>query len=187
MKKQILFSILLSIFLIGCIFSTNYKYTPSTQVSTQSVENEFYEIELRPYCQIDNCGSVQSLMLYVKNKTKKDFEIDWNKTLYIRNGMTFGGFMLKGDIYYTKELAKQNTTDIVFAGQSFTKVISPKKLIHFDKDWYHEELGIGNHGAYIVMIVEGKEVKTKIVFELSNDEGSSLASKAIKKAKKLAE
>ncbi len=62
------------------------------------------------------------------NKTRKDLEIDWNKTRYLYNGRDIGVFVFVG---IKPENIKNSTIppDTIPAGQSFTKDISPLKLL----------------------------------------------------------
>ena len=66
--------------------------------------------------------------LSVSNKTDKDLRIDWNKTRYLRNGTAYGVFVFQG---IEPDDIKNETIppDIVPAGGTFTKKITPYRLL----------------------------------------------------------
>jgi hypothetical protein len=92
----------------------------------QTVENSYYTTQFEPLAEDKNY--FDSFRLKVVNKTRKDLEIDWNKTRYIYNGRDIGVFVFKG---IKPENIKSLTIppDTIPAGQSFTKDISPFKLL----------------------------------------------------------
>ena len=92
----------------------------------QTVENSYYTTQFEPLAEDKNY--FDSFRLKVVNKTRKDLEIDWNKTRYIYNGRDIGVFVFKG---IEPENIKSLTIppDTIPAGQSFTKDISPFKLL----------------------------------------------------------
>ncbi len=58
--------------------------------------------------------------LEIANKTNKDLKIDWNKTRYILDGRSNGGFVFKS--MDPKNIRKQTIPeDIVSAGGFFSK------------------------------------------------------------------
>lgn len=92
----------------------------------QPVENSYYTAQFEPLAEDKNY--FDSFRLKVANKTRKDLEIDWNKTRYLYNGRDIGIFVFEG----IKPESIKNLTispDIIPAGQSFTKDISPFKLL----------------------------------------------------------
>ncbi len=103
--------------------------------------------------------------LTIKNKTDKDLEIDWNKTLYIDSGTTSGGFMFEGVVYMKRNDPKP--PDVVFAHGTFSKIIYPNNLVSFVSGryggWTNGSLGFGETGVYLTVGVEGKEMHEKII------------------------
>jgi len=92
----------------------------------QTIENSHYTAQLEPLAEGKNYFA--GFRLKVMNKTGKDLEIDWNKTRYLYNGRDIGVFAFSGiqpgDI--------KNLTippDIIPAGHSFSKEITPLKLL----------------------------------------------------------
>jgi hypothetical protein len=92
----------------------------------QTVDNSHYTAHFEPLA--DGKNYFDSFRLKVMNKTRKDLEIDWNKTRYLYNGRDIGVFVFKG---IQPENIKNSTIppDTVSAGQSFTKDITPLKLL----------------------------------------------------------
>ena len=123
MEKKVALSIIFILFVFtGCVTSTVWRSTPTVQ----NDENEYYEAHLEPLTRGDKF--FVSFRLSVTNRTGKDFEIDWNKTLYIHNGRTRGGFVFKG---IKPEDIRDSTIppDAILAGVTFSKVISPFKML----------------------------------------------------------
>ena len=92
----------------------------------QTIENSHYTAQFEPLAEGNNY--FDGFRLKVINKTSKDLEIDWNKTRYLYNGRDIGIFVFEG----IKPESIKNLTispDIIPSGQSFTKDISPFKLL----------------------------------------------------------
>lgn len=92
----------------------------------QTIENSHYTAQFEPLAEGKNY--FDGFRLKVMNKTRKDLEIDWNKTRYLYNGRDIGVFVFVG---IKPENIKNSTIppDTIPAGQSFTKDISPLKLL----------------------------------------------------------
>ena len=92
----------------------------------QTNENSHYTAQFEPLAEGKNY--FDGFRLKVMNKTRKDLEIDWNKTRYLYNGRDIGVFVFVG---IKPENIKNSTIppDTIPAGQSFTKDISPLKLL----------------------------------------------------------
>ncbi len=92
----------------------------------QTVENSYYTTQFEPLAEGKNY--FDGFRLKVVNKTRKDLEIDWNKTRYLYNGRDIGVFVFKG---IKPENIKNSTIppDTIPSGQSLTKDISPLKLV----------------------------------------------------------
>ena len=104
----------------------------------QPVENSYYTAQFEPLAEDKNY--FDSFRLKVVNKTRKDLEIDWNKTRYLYNGRDIGIFVFEG----IKPESIKNLTispDIIPAGQSFTKDISPFKLLAREPITHKGEIG----------------------------------------------
>lgn len=106
----------------------------------------------------------ESFVLAVINKSKKNIEINWNKTLYVANNQTSGGFMFEGVVYRERNSPKQ--PDVVFVGGNLVKTIWPNALVEFESGkyggWRHKHLWEGEHGVYLTLSIDGKEVSEKL-------------------------
>lgn len=155
--------ILIFILLVsGCVPIPQYMTTSTPLI--QTVENEYFTASLSP---MFSYGSCISFTLLVKNKTEKDIEIDWNKTSYIDNGQTRGGFMYEGVIY--KDRNNLKPPDFVLSGGSLQKTIWPNIRLDYSSyfGWVHGYMKEGEHGALLVGIIDGKEVREKMLLSFS--------------------
>ena len=132
----------------------------------QTAGNPYYEAQLEPVT--GEYSFFVSFHLTVSNKSDNNLKINWNKTRYIHNGRRYGVFVFKGikpdDI---KNLSIPS--DIIPAGDNFSKVISPYKLLALapirDTGKGLAESGInpgiipnGKNGILLVVSQNGKEV-----------------------------
>lgn len=144
-----------------------YKSSPSTQV----LQSSDYRITLSSICNNGRSYGCSGFVLTISNKMKKNIEIDWNKTLYVNNSITSGGFMFEGVVY--KERNNQKPNDVVFPNSVFVKTIYPNNLVDFiagtyiSPQWIHRDMISGEQGIYLVMKIDEKEVKEKITVTLS--------------------
>lgn len=156
------------------------KYTCVVEPSSQTVENEYFSATVSPamresgsYSFEDSSGkyllseTYKAFNLYIKNKTHIDIELDWNKTLYIENGQTNGGFMFEGVIY--KDRNNQKPPTIIFANSEFKKIIWPNNLVFFEPElgWGHKPIELGQNGVYLTIKVGEKEIKEKLLLNMS--------------------
>ena len=152
----------------GFAFATGCA-TPEWKIDPEiaTVDSEFVTASIRPICLgWDGC---QAFQLRIVNKTDKDIEVNWNKTLYIRNGQTSGGFMFDGVIYADRNNNKP--PDVVFKKSSFAKVIWPSNLVVFitgaSGGWRHIAMPNGSHGLYLTILVNGKEINQRVELTIS--------------------
>jgi hypothetical protein len=117
-----------------------------------------------------------SFRLSITNRTRKNLEIDWNKTRYIHNGRTRGRFVFKG---IKPEDIRDSTIppDAILAGVPFSKVISPFKMLArpplrdpgveaTESTIYPGILPTGENGILLVIRQNGKEVVQKITLTI---------------------
>ena len=132
----------------------------------QTAGNPYYEARLEPVT--GKYSFFASFHLTVTNKSDNDLKINWNKTRYVYNGRRYGIFVFKG---IKPEDIKDLTIppDIIPAGDTFSKVISPYKLLARapirDSSKSLDESGIipgiipnGKNGIFLVVRQNGKEV-----------------------------
>lgn len=167
MKKKILY-IIFTIFLLnltGCAGGKIFRFTDKpASISTNDVAIIFDVNCEMPYI-VSYC---QNFSLGISNKTNKNILINWNKSYYIRNNQTQGGFMYSGIQYLLRNTPRQN--DIIFPNGSYTKILYPSNLVEYSSyassGWIHNQLQLGNHGIYLTLIINDKEVEYKLNTEL---------------------
>ena len=106
----------------GCAPTLVSTSTPNIQTA----DNSYYSAQFEPISEGKNF--FEGFRLSITNKTSNDLQIDWNKTRYLQNGRDLGVFVFKG--IQTKDI--KNFTippDIIPAGSSFSKEITPLKLL----------------------------------------------------------
>jgi hypothetical protein len=145
-------------FTTGCASPPEWKIDPDIA----TVDNELLTASIQPICH--GWAGCDSFLLRIVNKTDKDIEVNWNKTLYIRNGQTSGGFMFEGVMYADRNNNKP--PDVVFKQSSFTKVILPSNLVTLDTGkgggWRNIAMSNGSHGLYLTVVVSGKEISQRV-------------------------
>jgi hypothetical protein len=157
----------LAIFLmIGCV----PKYTWKADPVIQTIDNQSYTAQIKPVERYK--GIFAGFKLTVDNKTGQDIEIDWNKTLYLQNNQTNGGFMFEGIVYADRNNPK--APDVVFANDTFKKEIWPSNLVYYSRSltaefsgWEHKGLPAGQNGIYLTMRINGHEVHEKLMVDVT--------------------
>lgn len=154
-------SIFLWIILAGCATTprTVYKSVPEVQKAF----NEFYEASIMPLFSNTSWGEWKGFQLKIINRTNKDLELDWNRTYFISNGMTSGGFMFEGIVY--RDRNKPKPPDILFPGSTFSKTIYPNNIVDFySSGWWHKGIRV-EVGALLSVKVDGREVREKMLIK----------------------
>ena len=63
-----------------------------------------------------------------------------------------------------------NNSKIIFPNGSYTQILYPSNLVEFSSyassGWIHNQLQLGNHGIYLTLIINDKEVEYKLNTEL---------------------
>ena len=108
--------------MIGIVLTIGPGCAPAKKVwvsypMVQSTYKPYYNARLEPLTR--NHDFFVSFRLTLSNKTDKNLAIDWNKTRYIHNGRTRGGFVFKG---IKPEDVKNSTipSDTILAGGFFS-------------------------------------------------------------------
>lgn len=164
-KLSFLFIFIISFLFFRCA-TPGPLYTWKIEPFSQRFENEYFSSSLSPSDYSLTSDGFRAFNLKIKNKTSEDIEVDWNKTLYIENGQTNGGFMFEGVVYKDRNNPKQ--PDVIFVGTEFKKIIWPNNLVSFyGSSWDHNEIPQGQNGAYLTIRVKEKEIKEKIILNMS--------------------
>ena len=90
------FATLISLVILFVLTSCGPQYIYNAQPYTANKYTDYFRMEISPICEYSGCIGFK---LEVKNLTNKDLELDWNKTLYVQNGNTSGGFIFEGIMY----------------------------------------------------------------------------------------
>ena len=142
----------------------------------QTASNSYYTAQFEPLAEGKNF--FDGFRLKVVNKTRKDLEIDWNKTRYLYNGRDIGVFVFEG---IKPENIKNSTipTDTIPAGQLFTKDISPFKLlarepltnrgVNAGKITFGP-IPTGENGIFLFIRQNGNTIKEKITVKITEKE-----------------
>lgn len=153
----------------GCATPMAWRGEPSPATAS----NEYYAAEVAPVCtdgRMGEAGGCAGFILKVTNKTTGDIEINWNKTAYIRDGQTSGGFMFDGVVY--RDRAAPKPPDVVFAGGSMEKAIWPNNLVDFlgarYGGWHHSPMPEGENGVYLSVVADGREINQKITVRITS-------------------
>ena len=166
--KRIGFALLISAVLAGCAAPTHriqYKASP-TKIENQI---DFIEASISPDCTSWGC---ESFTLFVRNKSEKTIEINWNKTLFLSYGQSSGGFMFEGVVYRDRNASK--SPDVVFSNGTLSKTIWPNNLVEFTSGkyggWKHNNMPSGNIGVYLTVTMDGKDFSQKITTNVSAEQ-----------------
>jgi hypothetical protein len=145
------------------------KYLLKSTPPTQAVINEYYEAKITPIPGISQRRpGYDAFELYIKNRVDRDLEVVWDKTLFIDNGKTNGGFMFEGVVY--KDRNNPKPPDMVFASGEFTKKIWPCTLVSYlggrYGGWVHEKIHPGDNGVYLTIRINGKDITEKLILNV---------------------
>lgn len=164
MKKIMFLGILTVLLTFGCV-TPGPKHIWKIEPYSQKVENEYFSATISPTAYSSHRDGYEAFDLRIKNKSSLDIELDWNKTLYIENGKTNGGFMFEGIVYRDRNNPKH--PDIIFAGSEFKKTIYPNNLVTFYEGWHHYRIPSGQNGIYLTIRANEKEINKKIIINMS--------------------
>jgi len=158
--KRFIVLILSLLFVYGC----GPRYILKSDPPSQKVNTDSYSIELYP-TQIILDGYT-AFGLIIENKTQNNIEIIWDKTYYLYNEATNGGFMFEGIVY--KDRNNSKPPDIIFPKTKFQKTIWPNIFVRLSQyGWLNDTLPMGDNGVYITLNVDGKEKQEKLTVNLS--------------------
>jgi len=141
------------------------KYSCASNIETCS--NEFYDAYITPMFSRKYWGAegYVGFELTVENKRDEDLELDWNRTLFIQDGRTNGGFMFEGVVY--RERNNPKPPDIISPGERISKQILPSNLVYFSRGssggWRHKFMGTGACGISLSIKVNGREIREKML------------------------
>lgn len=159
--------VLLSIIVLsGCLNRQAVIWKSDPEV--RSVSNEYFDAAITPkdtYMGVLGDG-FNAFILHITNKTDKNIELNWSKTLYMYREQTAGGFMIEGILYKDRN-DYWKIPDILFPRIAFTKVILPSVLV---EGTINTPMRSGVNGIYLSFIVDGKEFNEKLSVNLLAEE-----------------
>lgn len=152
-----------NLFFVGCAS------TPKTELrhsSKATASNEHFVVTMEP---VYEYSSFVAFKLSIQNKESQPIEIDWNRTQFIENGQTRGGFMFEGMRYVEMNAAKQ--PDIVLANSSFSKTIWPIARVERASTWWHDRIlprdqFIGTYGISLLVLAGERQVRENITMQI---------------------
>jgi len=139
----------------------------------QTVENSNYSAQFEPLSEGKNF--FDAFRLSITNKTSNDLQIDWTKTRYLHNGHDLGIFAFRG--IQPKDI--RNLTippDIIPAGHSFSKEITPIKLLAREpltgkgkqaSKITPGPIPNGKNGIFLFIRQNGKQIKENITVNIT--------------------
>jgi len=142
----------------------------------ETVENSYYTAQFEPLAEGKNF--FDSFRLKVVNKTRKNLEVDWNKTRYIYNGRDIGVFVFK-EIKPENIRSSTIPPDVIPAGQSFSKDITPFKLLAREPltskgakagQITTGPIPNGNNGIFLFIKQNGNTIKEKMAVKITQKE-----------------
>jgi len=159
----VMLSIFTAFMFFGC--ATGPKFTWKFDPHTKSVDNESFSASISPAAYDDIWNGYTAFNLTIRNKSSNDIEIDWNRTLFIMGGQTYGGFMFAGVLYKDRNNPKQ--PDVIFSGSEFRKTIYPNDLVDFlYRQWRHYAMPEGDNGVYLSLKIKENVVREKITVRM---------------------
>lgn len=125
-----------------------------------SISNQVYEAMITPaYLYF---GQVPAgFALSIRNKSSGDIQVDWNRTAFIDNGATHGGFMYEGIPFPERNSPKE--PDTIFPGGVLKKDIFPIITADFRNGrWGYAGIE-GKVGVLLVIKVGNAETQQAII------------------------
>lgn len=111
--------------------------------------------------------SCRTFLIDVKNKTKSDVDLDWNKSFYIKNGQTDGGLYFDGIIVAQRNAPR--APDIIFSEMSMRKTVLPNNNLNLSlfplAHWEVKDLDGKTNGIMLTFKSGSVEERIKIDFE----------------------
>ena len=145
------------------------KYKEYFTASLQLVNNPNPGAHALPEKHRKNAQAI-GFILHIKNNTKENLEIDWNKTLFFNKEYTDGSFLLGSGLCADKDSSKLN--DIIFANGNFSKIIYPSHLIIGTKNGgcRSTSMGTGKLGVLLTLKRKGQVLQKKLLIEVLKEE-----------------
>lgn len=147
----------------SCATRYVWKSNPTSAVE----QNKYYRAVIIPNFTEWGCNSFN---LLITNLSKTKLEVDWNKTLFIRNNQTDGLFSLPGTLFNDRNNPK--IPDIVFPNGTLRKTIWPNSLLYYsnapyNQGWKQDVMPQGYNGVYLFVLANGVEITERLLVNLT--------------------
>lgn len=188
MRKSLLLATVALVMALGA-GCANYSTTPSYSATPPLQKNYSFDTSkssyadnkvsasILPICS-DYNGNFRGFKLVIENKTNNDLNLVWDDTYYLVNGEARGGFMFEGVVFSKRTEKKQ---DMLILPKTKRQIdIYPNEAVDFMKPavigsmvlpggWTHEDLGTGEHGAYLKIKGKGIDKRIKLTLMSKNN------------------
>lgn len=112
--------------------------------------------------------SCQSFLIDVKNKTNADVDIDWNKSLYVKDGQTDGGLYFDGIVVAQRNAPR--APDVIFAEMSLKKTVVPNNSLTLSlmplAHWVVQDLQGKTNGVMLTFKSKSEEERIRVDFQI---------------------
>jgi hypothetical protein len=142
---------------VGC---TPTKSLGSSEPAIRRTGNEYFDTKLSAYCEKTGCLGFR---LFLENKGPKEIDVDWSRTVYLKNGVEAGGFAFEGIILKGKKDSKPLETVVAYG--ILSKKIVPDMLTYAG-DALHPYMEPGEHGIRLVVKADGREIIERLVINI---------------------
>ena len=158
MKKKIAFAFFILLAIPVLFGRAAAQKVWKSQPNIGRTDNSHFYAQIAP---VGTESGYDAFYLYIKNRTDKPLELDWDKTLYMDDGMTSGGFVFEGiDL---RERHNSKPPDVIPPRGYLGKKIWPVNLA---SDTEHTKMAAGEKGVYLSVMIDGKEINETIIVEL---------------------
>jgi hypothetical protein len=132
--------------------------------------NEYFDAKLSAYCEKTGCVGFN---LFLENKTDKDIDIDWSRTVYLKNGVESGVFTFEGIILREKKDYKPLETVVAYG--LLSKKIVPEilttdkivpEVLTYPGNRPRPYMEPGEHGIRLFVKADGREVSERLVINI---------------------
>ena len=152
---------------VGC---TSTKSLWSSEPAIRKTGNEYFDTKLSAYCEKTGC---LGFSLFLENKGPKEIDVDWSRTVYLKNGVEAGGFTFEGIILKGRKDSKPLETVVAYGILSkkiLPEMLTAKKIVPdmltYPGDALHPYMEPGEHGIRLVVKADGREIIERLVINI---------------------
>jgi hypothetical protein len=156
---------------VGC---TPTKSLWRSDPAIRNAGNEYFDAKLSTYCEKTGCLGFN---LFLENKSPKDIDVDWSRTVYLKNGVESGGFTFEGIILRDKKDYRPLETVVAYGLLSkkiIPEMLRAKKLVPdmltYAGNALQPYMEPGEQGIRLVVKADGREIIEKLVINILSTE-----------------